>query len=111
MSQLLQKIKALYGKMHVTHISYEKHGMNPRHDWNIILFASCLALLFETIFAFYFYTEINQGRLFIVTENNLDREIKINDNLLEKIVNEIKLRQKSLEAIRQNKSVPPDPSL
>ena len=111
MSQLLQKIKALYGKIHVTHISYEKHGMNPRHDWNIILFASCLALLLETIFAFYFYTRINQGKLFVVTKNDSGKEITINSKLLGKIIDDINLRQKSLENIKQNKAVPGDPSL
>ena len=111
MSQLSQKIKILYGKIDTRPISYERRGMRPKHDWNILLAVSCLVLLLETLFAFYFYTGINQGKLFIVAENNMDREVKINNNLLQKIVSEIKLRQKSMDNIKQNEVVPPDPSL
>ena len=111
MSRLFQKIKGLYGKIHITHLSYEKRGMRPKHDWKILLVTSCIVLLLMTFFSFYFYTRISQGRLFVVTKNNSGKEVTINSILLQKIVNEIKLREESLHAIKQNKVVPSDPSL
>ena len=110
MLRLLQKIKVLYGKIHVTRISYERRGMRPNHDWNVFLVMSSVILLVITFFAFYFYTQVNQGNLFIVAENNSGKEVKINNSLLQKIVDEIKSREKSLQSIKQNK-IPPDPSL
>ena len=97
--------------MHPKRISYEERGMRPLRDWDILLVTSCLTLLFIALFAFYFYGQINQGKLFIVTQNDVDREVKINANLLQKITNEIKLRETTLQSIKQNKAIPSDPSL
>ena len=111
MSSLLKKIKGLYSKLGITKISYERSGIRPKRDWNTLLILSCLILLLIALFAFYFYSQINQGKLFVVARDNTGREVKINDKLFQKIISEIKEREESLQSIKQNKGIPADPSL
>ena len=110
MSGLLQKIKTWYGKVRTKGQSYKISGIRPVRDWRIILFSTQIIILILVIVAFYFYTQINQGKFFVVKDNSTKDDIKINEVLLKKTVNDINLRKTSFEEIR-NKGVPSDPSL
>ena len=111
MSELFQKIKSLYIGMKIEHAPYVKRGFRPRHDWNILLTGALVTLILITFFSLYFYRRIDQDKLFTVIQDDSDREVTIKSSLLEKVVSEIKERQKSVHDILQNKTIPPDPSL
>ena len=110
MTNILKQIKGLYNKSREKKLSYEKRGINPKHHWSILLSVTFVMLLCIAIFAFYFYTEINQGKFFTVKNKAIEKEVKIDSALLKKIVDEINLRAKSLKEIK-TKTIPQDPSL
>ena len=111
MSRLFQKIKGLYGKINIRHVSYERGGMRPKRDWNILLSLASIVLLILIFSSSYLYKGISKGSLFMVTKNNVDREVRINSSLLQKVVGDIKLREESFKNTKQNKGIPADPSL
>ena len=111
MSKFFQKIKALYDKIKTRKESYSRDSIKPVHDWNILLIVSFTLLLVLAITASYFYQQINQGKLFTTEVNDKQVEVAINNNLLKKIVDEIRERQSSMNSIKQNKGIPSDPSL
>ena len=110
MTNILKKIKGLYDKSREKKLSYDKKGINPKHDWSILLSVTFAVLLCMAIFAFYFYMEISRGKLFKVGNNVIDKEVKIDSVLLKKIVDESNLRAESLQEIK-TKTTPQDPSL
>ena len=110
MSQLFQKIKALYAKIRMKKKSYKIYGIRPAHDWRIFLVSTQIIVLILTIVAIYFYTQINQGKLFIVKGSKVKKEIKIDETLLKRVVKDIELRKQAFDEAKK-KIAPTDPSL
>ena len=101
MSGLLQKIKTWHGKEHIY----------PGYDWQVLLFSESLLVFILAIFAFYFYIQIYQGKIFNPSDDGKTSQVSIDKNLLEKTVSDVKSREARFNEIKENKLNFPDPSL
>ena len=110
MSGLLQKIKTWYGKVRTKGQSYKISNIRPVHDWRMLLVSTLVIVVVMAVFAFYFYMQIDRKKFFVVKDNKTKDDIKINEVLLKKTVDDINSRRTLFEEIR-NKGVPSDPSL
>ena len=110
MKGLLQKIKDWYAKIRVKKESYKISGIKPVHDWRIILISTQIIIIILAIVAFYFFTQIEAGKFFVVKEKKTEKDIKIDDTLLKKTVDDINSRKTTFDEIK-NGGVPADPSL
>ncbi len=112
MSNLLQKIKSLFGKLKNKKVSYDRGGINPNRQWKIILSTTFIILCFLALIAFYFYSQIDKGNLFTVTSDSAQSEIKIDGSLLKKTVDDINARQAMNYNVRNDGVfIPNNPSL
>ena len=111
MKLYIEKIKSWYSSLKISEPSYEKEGVSPYKDWRIILTSTFVALVVLAGAAYYFYIEVDSGNFFTVSEETEGNEVKINNTLFKKIVDDINNRKQSMENIQKNKIAPPDPSL
>lgn len=111
MSKILQKIKDRYNKIKAGHTSYAKVGIRPTHDWRVILVVTSIVMCIMIVSEFYFYTLVDQGKLFIVAVDDSQKEVKINRELLDKVVGDINLREENMLKIQQNQLTQPNPSI
>ena len=111
MKNFLKKIKTLFDKIKTNHVSYTKDGIYPSRDWKIIVLSVGFTLIVLAIGTFYFFIQIKKGKLFTVPDKDSIGQMTINNDLLKKVVDEIKLRELNLSKIKKNKITPPDPSL
>ncbi len=111
MSDLLKKIKDKYNKIRKGHTSYTKAGIRPTHDWAVMLIATSLTVCLLIILAICFYVLVDQGKLFVVTVDDSQKEVKINTTLLDKVVGDINTREANLLKANQNQLSQPDPLL
>ncbi|OHA93114.1 MAG: hypothetical protein A3G99_03000 [Candidatus Zambryskibacteria bacterium RIFCSPLOWO2_12_FULL_39_23] len=111
MSNFLNKIKNWYSWLTPKKISYEKKRVRPIYDWTIILITTIVVMLIMVSFALYFYLQISSGEFFNVTTSDAGNELKINTNLLNKTIDDLKAREVDLNKIKQNKTSPKDPSI
>ena len=111
MSDLIQKIKNLFNKAKTPKISYVRAGVRPLRDWRIMLSAVFICLFVTAAFAFYFYTQIDNGSLFSSPASDVVGGPKINPTLLKKIVDDSIARESSRLEIQNSKPIPSDPSL
>lgn len=101
MSKLLQKIKSWYDKEHIY----------PGRDWQVLLFAESFLVIILAIFAFYFYIQIDQGKIFSATGEEEISQTVVNKELLNQTISDINLRKENFTKIEQNKITTSDPSL
>lgn len=111
MSNFINNIKTWFDHAGKRESSYEKDGVRPKKDWEVILTIMTFLLIILAIVAGYFYTQVNQGKLFQVPPGDIENEVKINKTLLDKTIGDINERRKSFGAIGQGGTVPADPSL
>ena len=111
MADNIQKIKAWYEKMHVSQVSYEKSGIKPTKDWRILLGVTCMMLCLLAVLAFYFYTSVNNGSFFTTSQDGVMNEVKINESLFNKTIDNINTREMLLNSIKQGRQTPADPSV
>ena len=111
MKDYLQKIKIWFNKLKAGRVSYDKGGLKPLRDWRIILITTSIIIFILAIFAFYFYIQIESGKLFVSTNEVSDTQLKINDSLLKKTVDELNTRESSTAQIKSGQITAPDPSL
>ena len=111
MSDFLQKIESWYDAVKTAGASYRRRGVRPMSDWKMILISTFVVICFGAIFEFYFYTQISKGALFIVEKNESQKEVKIDSSLLQKVADGVRLREATLDKIKQDKMIPADPSL
>ena len=111
MQDILAKIKIFYKQITTRKISYEKPGVSPVSDWRKLLTVTLVLVIGLGIFSFYFYELIDQGKIFVISGDDSNKENKINMPLLEKIVEEANKRQESMEKINQIGVSVSDPSL
>lgn len=109
MSELLQKIKLLFIKLKTREESYERGAVKPEYDWKIILITATVILFVLAIISFYFYIQVDKGALFVVNKDGTANEVKINMDLLQKTVNDIKLREAMTAKIRGGNTIVPTP--
>ncbi len=107
-----QKIKSwLKNFQKGTDGEYAREGFYPARDWKMFLILAFALLCIIGIFSLYLYVEINQGNLFTGTSEGGQAPVMFKTDLLQKTVNDINLRQKTLEDAKQNKTSAPDPSI
>ena len=111
MSELINKIKSVVSKSAGPKISFEKKGIRPKNDWSKILFGTIAVVTILAGMSVYFYMGVTRGTFFGAEKGEDLMEVKINNKLLKKIVEDINFREKNLIEIRNNKSFPADPSL
>jgi hypothetical protein len=111
MSDITTKIKSWYQNLSSSKISFERNGIKPTRDWNIVIFSALLLIFASGALAFYFYIKVESGTYFsTITAEDL-KEVKINNKVLDKLIADINVREKKLEEIQTNKNFPPNPSL
>ena len=111
MKGLLQKIKSWYEKLRNPGISYQIQGLNPAHDWRLILVTTFVLICLEAFLAFYFYIQIDSGKFFVVTGNSEEKEVKLDQSLLQKTVDDLNLKEANLVKIRADRVSPKEPSI
>ncbi len=111
MSELISKIKNWYQTRGVSKISFERKGIKPTRDWNIVIFSAALLLFISGAIAFYFYIKVESGTFFSTTTAEDLKEVKINNKVLDKLIADINAREKKLSEIQTNKNFPANPSL
>lgn len=110
MSELFNKIKNWYQNFSSSQISFERKGIKPTKDWNIVIFSSLIVLLITGGIAFYFYVQVEKGTFFGATETEDLAEVKINNNILNKLIADINKRERNLVDIETGRKSPPNPS-
>lgn len=110
MNKILQKLKSWFGETAVKKVSYKQQGYRPKRDWSIMFVLSFILILAMLSFAFYIYVEIDNNRLFVSDYDEMSKELKLDEKLIKKVVDGINSRAESLEAIKNDKNIPPDPS-
>lgn len=111
MSELIIKIKSWYSNLRAVKVSFEKKGIKPKNDWSMILLGTIIVVTSLALISTYFYTEVNNGTYFKSENQEEIKEVKINKNLLNKIVEDTKNREKNLIEIKNGKIIPSNPSL
>lgn len=111
MSQILQKIKDGYNKLVAGHSSYIKEGIRPTRDWGIILIYTSIVMCVMLFLEFYFYTLVKQEKLFGVMDDDFQKEVKINNDILVKVVGDINAREVNMLKIKEGKLIQLDPSI
>lgn len=111
MSEIIQKIKNWYQNFSSSKISFERKGIKPTRDWNIVIFSSLVVLFICGGLAFYFYIKVDNGTFFGATVSEELAEIKINNKVLDKLIADINAREKNLIDIETNRQAPPNPSI
>lgn len=97
--------------MSTTKVSFEKKGIKPSKDWNMVLFVYFVVLILLAGISSYFYMKVEDGTFFSVEEQEFKSGIKINGTMLKKVVDDINSREKSREDIKNGISVPSNPAL
>ncbi len=110
MKDILLQLKPLLDKINSFRGSYRKEGIWPMRDWKIILTITFIFFFLNIAIAVYFYLEVDQGKLFMVSSKNSEGEIQINTDLFQKTISDIKDRASNQEKIK-NSSAPKDPSV
>lgn len=111
MKDIIEKIKVWYQNISTKKISFERKGIRPKKHWMIIVFSTLFITLVLIGVSSYFYIKVDNGTLFSVPEREEISEIKVNNTLLDKIVNDFDKRERNLAEIRSDKTAPPNPSL
>jgi hypothetical protein len=111
MNDSFKKIKDWYQNLTTKKISFERTGIKPARDWNIIIFVSLFVLFICGGVAFYFYVKVENGTFFDVSTSEELKEVKINNSVLNKLITDINNRQRKLEEIQTVKKAPANPSL
>jgi hypothetical protein len=111
MSEIISKIKKWFGRIRFKKITYIKKGIRPKHDWYIILVITFLLVCVSVGLAYYFYIQIDQGKLFPASDKTSIKSVVIDNVLLNKVIMEIDEREKNLNDFKENKVIPEDPSI
>ena len=111
MKNITEKIKSYFGNFLKDDTSYERGGINPERDWNIMLVFVFAVLIVFSIIAFYFYIRINNGNLFSVPESANSVSATINQDLMNKTIQKIEANKSAFDFVQQNKASTTDPSI
>lgn len=111
MEQLEKKIISWYKEFKEPKMSFVKKGIRPTKDWNKILIIFFILIVIIGSLEFYFYLRVDDGTFFSIPEEELASEVKINNNLLDKIIKDSTSREEKLSQIRLDKKAPANPSI
>lgn len=111
MSDLIHKIKSFFKTSRNTKTFNESGHIRPSRDWKIILVISFLVVCALSLFSFYFYTEIEKGTFFKIESADSLNDVKINNPLLKKIIENLNGRERALENIKNKTIIIPSPTL
>ncbi len=112
MKPFVLKIKTVFSKLSSREVSYDKKTIRPGKDWKIIIVTFQVSVIILGVFAFYFYTKINAGELFLVDSSVTDNQIKINETLLRKVSSDLVSRENNFQNVKRPEFiVPTDPSI
>jgi hypothetical protein len=112
MGKILSKIKNWYNGFFKSKASYERRVKKPVHDWGMILSITAFTLFLIAGLSFYFFTQLNQGKLFKTVKRSAeDKGLNIDAGLLKKTVTGIKEREARFNQVKQGTTTPSDPSV
>ncbi len=111
MSETFNKIKNWYQNFSSSKVSFERKGIKPAKDWNIVIFSSLTLLFIFGAIAFYFYVQVENGTFFGAVVSEELTEVKINNKTLDKLINDINVRERNLIEIEASRNAPANPSL
>ncbi len=111
MTSFKERIKSYISLMIKGKISYDRPGLKPRQDWEVILTTSFIILICIGIFAFYFYIGILQGKFFVVNADDEASRAKINSVLIDKVVGDMNNRASYSGDLKNGKYSLSDPSV
>ncbi len=111
MPEILKKIIKWFESIKIRKEVYTKGDISPKRDWYIILVTSFFLICLLAGFSYYFYTQVDGGRLFVSDKETTFKPLVIDDELLTKTVDEINNREKNLIEFNQNKVIPANPSI
>ena len=118
MNAQLQKLKKLWttlsAHLQIGHVSYERTGISPKHDWLIMLLLTALISGIFAIGALYLYIQVDAGTLFPVpTDSNVPQK-SIDAELLKKTIHTFDQKEANISTTStttEAQSIPRDPSL
>jgi hypothetical protein len=112
MNQSINKIKSYFSGLRKKEVSYDKAIVSPTRDWNIMIIGFSISILISAVTAFYVYNKIDSSTFVSIDPAKKESETKINVDLLNKIVSDVRSRSAGLEKIKSGEiAVPQDPSL
>lgn len=111
MKDYLEKINKYFSKEEKKPTTYNERMINPKRDWNIIIISSFLLIIISGIYSYYLYTKINNDTLVTLNPTKKETEVKININLLDKLVDELNKKSESLKSLKSDTQTPRDPSI
>lgn len=111
MKNFLQKIKDIYSKFSIKGEINVRRGIEPSRDWSIILLISFLIFIVLIVFAYYVYNQVKNDLLFVAPKSDLIKDVKINTDLLEKIVADVDQREEETSKLKGSAVLPADPSI
>ncbi len=91
--------------------SYQKKGIRPTRDWNIMLVTSFVISLFVAIYAVFFYYQINNISIFQVERVEDQSATGINRPLLDAVVKDIDYRTMKFVELDSGNVVKIDPGV
>jgi hypothetical protein len=109
MQDFLSKMKGSFAKITAKQPSYERKILRPMHDWMLIFIAAFVAMLCCAAIAYYFYVRVDSGKLFTVPAETVQSEVKINESLLKKTLDDFDARAAAQAKAKQGVA-PADPS-
>lgn len=111
MSEALKELKDLLKKFSFKKSSYGKEIISPHRDWRIILSTTFVIIVLGAICGLYLYRQVDQGKLFFLSENKQVKEVKLDTKVLEITIDDLKARESLFNKVKDEKVVPPEPSV
>ena len=107
MKKMLAQVKKLFPRA-----NYQKPGIYPSRDWNVVLITFLVALVFFGAYALYINATISNGGFWSVTSNDQTLPIhKINQDTLDKVIQYFSDKAAHLDDAMTKPSTLADPSL
>lgn len=110
MNQFFEKTKKIYLKLITRQESYKRDGIEPSWDWSLILVFNFILFCVAGLFGYYVFVQIKNDQLFSTESTNTLNEVKINRNLLEKTIEDIRIREENTIYLKTNGVNSVDPS-
>lgn len=111
MNKLFQKAVVWFRDMNTKQFSYEKEGIRPTRDWNLIISCFFVTAIFIAGLSFYIYKQVDSGRWFVAPVDQSLTDAKINEVLLEKTIKKIDGNKKIFDEVKNGGSKLSDPSI
>jgi len=111
MENYIKKIKKWLENIKSLSSTYKRSGIRPENEWGIMLSVTFVIVLFLTIFATYFYMQVNAGKIFIVEYAGTSSNVKLNRQLLDKTIEDIQKTQDKFDQISNSPVTVPDPGV